>query len=421
MIKRSFFALSQPRLTYDLLEPDPKTPDEVPLPASLTLLLRESIDNTREAIFKKGDSVKKGEKLRLYENSTAYVVSPVAGTITNYDTYPDDFGNWSTYVAIQQDAGSEAECELPEPSEDLAFADGFLRDLPGAPAFEAMAAPDSTIHTVVVTCSDADLLCTTRQYLAASEAAALKEGVRILKALTKVPKICLALPQGFKVPSDMDTYKAFNTSNAYPSAQPAMIMKDHLDMVLPAGQTPEDCGVYFVSAESVVALARVFQTRKPVFEKVFTLVGKDGASHRVKAVIGTPLSNVLSQFNIHVNEQDRIAINGPMTGFATFTPLHPVTADLDMVMVQDRDAIPELSDNACVNCGKCIRICPAKVPVNLLVRYLEADEYEEAAERFDLESCIECGLCAFVCTARIPITQYIRLGKHELLKLRADA
>ena len=87
MIKRSFFALSQPRLTYDLLEPDPKTPEEVPLPASLTLLLRESIDTTREALFKKGDSVKKGEKLKLYEDSTAYVLSPVAGTISNVDTY----------------------------------------------------------------------------------------------------------------------------------------------------------------------------------------------------------------------------------------------------------------------------------------------------------------------------------------------
>jgi electron transport complex protein RnfC len=94
---------------------------------------------------------------------------------------------------------------------------------------------------------------------------------------------------------------------------------------------------------------------------------------------------------------------------------------MDMIIIQDRDSIPELSDNACVNCGRCIQICPAKIPVNLLVRYLEADLYEEAFDQFDLGSCIECGLCAYVCLARIPLYQYIRLGKHELLNLRADA
>ena len=57
--------------------------------------------------------------------------------------------------------------------------------------------------------------------------------------------------------------------------------------------------------------------------------------------------------------------------------------------------------------------------MNILVRYLEADQYEEAADKYDLESCIECGLCAYVCTAKIPLYQYIRLGKHELFNLRS--
>ncbi len=110
-----------------------------------------------------------------------------------------------------------------------------------------------------------------------------------------------------------------------------------------------------------------------------------------------------------------------MKGFATYTIHHPVQPDMDTVIVQDKTNIAELSGNPCVNCGKCIHVCPAQIPINILVRYLEAGLYEDAADRYDLLSCIECGLCAYVCTARIPIYQYIRLGKHELLKLRADA
>jgi electron transport complex protein RnfC len=61
-----------------------------------------------------------------------------------------------------------------------------------------------------------------------------------------------------------------------------------------------------------------------------------------------------------------------------------------------------------------VRICPANVPVNLLVRFLEAGQYHEGADLYDLYSCIECGLCSFVCVSRIPIYQYIKLAKYEL-------
>ncbi|HIJ42011.1 MAG TPA: 4Fe-4S dicluster domain-containing protein, partial [Deltaproteobacteria bacterium] len=72
------------------------------------------------------------------------------------------------------------------------------------------------------------------------------------------------------------------------------------------------------------------------------------------------------------------------------------------------------SGDPCINCGECIRACPANVPVNMLIRYLENGLYEEAARDYDLFSCIECGICGYVCEMRIPIFHYIMLGKHEI-------
>jgi len=89
-------------------------------------------------------------------------------------------------------------------------------------------------------------------------------------------------------------------------------------------------------------------------------------------------------------------------------------------MVQNNEDLPDVSEEYCINCGECVRACPAKIQVNLLVRFLEAGEYEEATDNYDLLSCIECGLCSFVCPGKIPVFQYIRFGKYELERILAE-
>ncbi len=423
MIKRSFFALSKPRLTYDLLDADLKSPETIPVPASLTLLLPEEIDSTKQALIKQGDAVKKGEKLKLYEEGDAYVLSPVAGTIKGFDSYSDDFGNTATYILIKPDPAASGDDQAADfkPEETLEFAADYLGQLPGAPPFATLADENSAVRTIIITGADTDVMSDNCQYICTAYTDEMVEGARLLKEIAQVSKFCITIPEDLETSANFGAIQALKTSDAYPSTLPAMVMKDHLGTVLPAGKTPEDLGVCFISPEALVSLARVYKAKQPVFEKIITLIDKTGEKHRVSATIGTPLSKILTRFNIQINEQDRIIIGGPMRGFATYTIHHPVVPDMDMVIIQDREVIAELSDTPCVNCGECIRICPANIPVNLLVRYLEADQYEEAADKFDLESCIECGLCAFVCKARIPLYQYIRLGKHELLTLRADA
>lgn len=423
MIKRSFFALSKPRLTYEMLDTSLQSAEELAVPGSLTLLLPEEINSAKKALIGPGDAVKKGQKLKLYEDSAPYVLSPVAGTIKGFDSYSDDFGSTATYILIKPDPAIKGDDQWvrTKPEETLEFAADYLGQIPGALPVSTLTNPNYEIRTIVVTGADTDVLCDTCQFVCTAYAGLMVAGAKILKTMTRADRLCITVPENLSAQMDLDGFNVLRTSDTYPSTLPAMVMKDHLGRELSPGAIPEDEGVCFVSPEALVSLARTYETGHPVFDKIVTLIDKGGKKYRVKATIGTPISKILSCFNVQINERDRIILGGPMRGCATYTVHHPVVPDMDTIIVQDRDFIPELSDNACVNCGDCIRICPANVPVNLLVRYLEANLYEEAADRFDLESCIECGLCSYVCRARIPLYQYIRLGKHELLTLRENA
>jgi H+/Na+-translocating ferredoxin:NAD+ oxidoreductase subunit C len=422
MIKQPFIGLFRPKLKYDLVEADPKEPEVISVPSNILLLLNEPLDSSRITLINKGDQVKKGEKLFLYKESKVYAIASVSGVIKGIESYSGIFGDIKTSLVIGPEQNDDCVNDFEEHADKFNLEDAvkFLSLLPGAPPFKTLADPVKKIHTLIISGVDQDISSTTRQYFLKTAQKDLKEGIEILKKLTKIPKIILTVPEGFSVETEISGLQIFNISSDYPDALPEMIMKNQLKTIVPQGKTCEDAGVCFISSEAVASIAKAYREKEMHFEKIVCLTGKDGVQRRVKAHVGTPVISILKQLNMQINDQDRIVVGGPFKGFSTFTIFHPVQPHTDSLIIQDSESIPYVSDSACINCGKCIKICPANIPVNLLVRQLEANLFEDAEENFDLGSCIECGLCSYVCTAKIPIFQYIRLGKHELEKIKAE-
>jgi electron transport complex protein RnfC len=174
--------------------------------------------------------------------------------------------------------------------------------------------------------------------------------------------------------------------------------------------------VFFIRAEAVAAIGKAVTSGKVPVEKILTVVDQNGRRSLVSARIGTPIGSVLNTLEIATADGDRIIYGGPMTGAAIFSENQPVMPDSDAIMVQSGRDIIMSGDDPCINCGECIRACPTNVPVNLLIRFLEAGQYQDGADLYDLYSCVECGLCSFVCVSRIPILQYIKLAKFELAR-----
>jgi electron transport complex protein RnfC len=416
MIKKAFWGLSTPQIYYEMLPVHLPETEKVPTPQRITLFHPKRDGLGIPSTLAIGDPVKTGEKLALYPDKNDYVISPVTGTIASLSPYTGDFGKSFIAVTITPGESESIDDTFQQQahSPTLELMSDYLSGAPGNPPLKLLADSNGGIKTIVIRGLDPDPTVATSQYIAQSRFNDLAKGIQILKQVTAVSDIIL-----ITAGESMQGYghigaQVKNVKTAYPSALTHMVMKDVLGQVVPAGKTCEDLGVCFFTAEAVISIGSAFESGQLPTSKTLTFIKKDGMRKIIETPIGTPIGDILEAFGETVDEFDRIILGGPMTGSAIYALEHPVGPDTDAIIVIDRDKAAYASDYPCINCGECVRICPAKIQVSMLVRFLEANQYEEAVDRYDLYSCIECGLCSYVCVSRIPIFQYIKLAKYEL-------
>jgi len=428
MLKRSFFGWGRQRIPYQQLAAGSPQLLAIPRPSRITVYIPQPLENLDKAGVKPGDQVQAGEKLALGDNPDAYAITPAAGSVVALEPFMGNYGRKLTAVTLdvaEADEWSEAACtgwDAPQ----LADRAPYLASLPGGwpqallgnDSGDAEESAQPAIHTIVVSAADPDLLVGTRRYILETEKEFIHAGMGQLKALTGIEKVVIIagrdMTQGYgHLGASMQAAGAF-----YPDALPRNIVRDVFGEDIPAGSSVESRGYAFISIETVAALGHTVKEGQPAREKTVTLINKEGEQVLARALLGTPVSELLKANGISLGEGDRLISGGPMTGQALYAVTQPVTAGTDAIMVQDKKDIALASDYPCINCGECVRNCPARIQVNMLVRFLEARQYETAADEYDLLACIDCGLCSYVCVSKIPIFQYITLGKFELERVK---
>ena len=425
MRKSSLPSLSGTQLDYRPFAALPAGPEVLPTPKTITLYHPGEFRTGEAVRFKVGDKVKTGQRVALYEDEPGFVISPVTGSIASLAPFVGDFGR--TYTAVIVEAADEEDLD-PEFGEacdslDLEKAKQFLSFLPGSPDFSLFDDPNRPIKTLVVSGVDADLLVVTNQYTVRNQADDIKKGLSVLKKITGVEQVVMALPgdivQNFgSVGADV---VGVSPEQLRFAEEEILVAMAAMGEPVPAGTTLTEAGIAMMSAEAVAAVGSAVDTGRPPTAKVVTVVGKDGNKHLMTVPLGTAISTVLGAVGVEIDDGDRIILGGPMTGSAVYSENHPIGPDTDAVMIQATEDIAKTSDYPCISCGECVRACPVNIPVDMLVRFLEAGKYEEGEDLYDLGACVECGLCSFVCVSRIPIFQYIRLAKFELSRVRAEA
>lgn len=414
MIKSSFFSLAKPRLAYPALKSHRQDLVEIPLPVQAKILLNGSPATPNGRGIRVGDRVRTGQRIGLNGDSREYMLSPVTGSICGISPLTGYFGQTLTEVSFEVESKDVWDEEFSASTDlsPLQRVSRFLGSLPGQGTLSSLLG-FLPLETLVIYGIDHDFYVSTNRWVVQNRLEDVKQGVEVLKKIFGDCRMILLVPTGHGLQAERTGLEVRALSPSFPDLLPKVIMGRFFHKVVPAGSRCEELGVGFLSVEAVAGLGTAFRNNRPPVDKTLTVIMKDGSSVNVSARIGTPAQDILDALHIETRSGDRLIFGGPMTGLSVYSGQTPVLANTDAIMIQEAREEPQFSDTPCVNCGECVRVCPAKMPVNMLIRVLENRMYEEAVQEYDLLSCIECGLCSFVCIARIPVFHYVMLGKYE--------
>ena len=106
-----------------------------------------------------------------------------------------------------------------------------------------------------------------------------------------------------------------------------------------------------------------------------------------------------------------------MMGFGMFQLDVPTTKTSTALLAFQRDDVSRAKPTACINCGRCVEVCPGRVMPNKLATLAEQGDLEEFQKLNGMECC-ECGCCSYVCPAKRHLTQTIAGTRKAILANR---
>ena len=85
-----------------------------------------------------------------------------------------------------------------------------------------------------------------------------------------------------------------------------------------------------------------------------------------------------------------------MMGFAIVTADAPVTKTSSSILAFKEDIVAKSPETACINCGRCVEVCPSRIIPSRLADLAKRHDEEGFVAMNGLE-CVECGSCSYVC------------------------
>ncbi len=193
----------------------------------------------------------------------------------------------------------------------------------------------------------------------------------------------------------------------YPQGAERQLIFATTGRAINSSMLPADAGCVVDNVETLIGIHHAVIDGRPVMERIVTVSG-DGVKDpgNFKVLFGTNQRELVEAAGGFLGEPEKVISGGPMMGFAMFTLDTPITKTSSSILCLTKDEVAANEPSACINCGRCVEVCPSRIIPSRLAGFAEHHN-EEAFTKWEGLECVECGSCSYVCPAKRQLKQAI--------------
>lgn len=401
----------------------------------LVYLLSQHIGAPAKAIVNKGDHVVVGQKIAEAGGFvSAPIYATVSGTVKSLEKRKNATGGYVDAIVVENDEQYESTTFVEADPESLSreeildrIREAGVVGMGGAgfPTAVKLAPKDpSTVDHILVNGSECEPYLTSDYRMMLEKPEMIVEGLKIMLKLfgdNCKGVICIennkpkAIEIMKKAVEGVDRVSVAVVKTKYPEGAERSLINAVTGRFVNSKMLPADAGCVVDNVGTVMAVYDAVKNGKPLMYRVFTVTGdavKDPRNFLVR--IGTPYRELVEAAGGFTAEPEKIISGGPMMGFALADLDVPVTKTSGALTCFLKDEVSRVHETACISCGRCLNVCPARLMPTKLAELAEAGD-EEGFESFDGLECVNCGSCSYTCPAKRPLAANINMMRQRVL------
>ncbi|MGD2075119.1 MAG: electron transport complex subunit RsxC [Gammaproteobacteria bacterium] len=417
------------------------------IPERLFVPLGQHIGEPAEPLVRTGERVFKGQLLgRSLSYISAPVHAPTSGKIIDIGEYPvpHPSGLRATCIVIAADGEDRAQDTglktTPVFEADPAEIRHSVREagivgLGGAgfpTSVKLNPGPGCDVELLVINAAECEPYISCDAALMCARPGEMIDGIRIMRHALQARRVVIGvednmadalrcLQEALDAETKADDIRIVAVPARYPAGGERQLIYALTGEEVPSQGLPIDIGVVCHNISTAAAVSRALRRGEPLISRVVTVTGagvREPANLEVR--IGTPIAELIGQCGGYTEEVARLLMGGPMMGVSLPSDALPVIKTTNCILAASAaEAPPPAPARACIRCGECVAVCPARLLPHELYWHTRAKDFDKVQD-YDLFDCIECGCCAQVCPSQIPLVQYYRFAKTEIWDLERE-
>ena len=386
---------------------------------------------------KKGDTVLAGQKIA---DAGGFVSVPlhasVSGTVKGIEKRLNATGSMVDCIVIENDQQYQ-ETEFQEARlEDLTkeeilnrIKEGGVVGMGGAgfPTHVKLAPKDpSKIEYILVNGAECEPYITSDYRRMIEEPEKVVKGLQVILTLFDSAKgyICIednkpdCIAKMKELVKDIDRIEVKEMMTKYPQGGERTLIYAATGREINSSMLPADVGCVVDNVETVISVYKAVILGRPVNSRVYVTVMASRTKEPL-VLAGTDMSELVDAAGGLKGKIAKAISGGPMMGFALYDLHVPCTKTTSAFLFLEHDAVSEAQEiqTACINCGRCVSVCPGHVLPARLAKLAERGDMA-GFEALDGMECCECGCCSYICPAKRPLTQSIKSMRKMVLASR---